>query len=181
MSLHVIALVKEFPLFYICHRKIRCRKIMFKISLDFNSTLKIEGTSGKNEYIHKWFSKKGFWFLLPQDSDSHEDLEALEKRLRERALQSIQSKEEIERERQLREKALQSMKHRGDTESSDSDSDWRGIPHTMGNPSYNGRIPVTSERGDTPCHDVLEGIGPLSEEIPSIQIFRIFISGQKQS
>lgn len=47
----------------------------------------------------------------------------MEKRLRERALQSIQSKEEIERERQLREKALQSMKHRGDTESSDSDSD----------------------------------------------------------
>lgn len=123
MLLHVIALVKEFALFYICRRKIRCRKITFKISLDFNSTLKNEGTSGKNEYIHKWFSKKCFWYLLPQDSDSHEDLEALEKRLRERALQSIQSKEEIERERQLREKALQSMKHRGDTESSESDSD----------------------------------------------------------
>lgn len=154
MLLHVIALVKEFALFYICHRKIRCRKILFKISLDFNSTLKNEGTSGKNEYIHKWFSKKGFWFLLPQDSDSHEDLEALEKRLRERALQSIQSKEEIERERQLREKALQSMKHRGDTESSDSDSDWQEIPHTMRESLIQWENPCDIRKRGYPCPDV---------------------------
>lgn len=58
-----------------------------------------------------------------QDSDSQEDLEALEKRLRERALQSIQSKEEMERELQLREKALKSMKRRSGSDSSEEDSD----------------------------------------------------------
>ena len=52
-----------------------------------------------------------------------EEPDALEKRLRERAIQSIQTKGEIERERQLREKALQSMKNRGGSDSSEEDSD----------------------------------------------------------
>lgn len=37
---------------------------MFKISFDFNLIFKNEGILGKNEYIYKWFSKKGFWFFL---------------------------------------------------------------------------------------------------------------------
>lgn len=64
MLFYVIVFVKEFVLFYICYRKIRCRKIMFKISFDFNLIFKNEGILGKNEYIYKWFSKKGFWFFL---------------------------------------------------------------------------------------------------------------------
>ena len=62
-------------------------------------------------------------FVWLKDSDSVEEPDALEKRLRERAIQSIQSKGEIERERQLREKALQSMKNRGGSDSSEEDSD----------------------------------------------------------